>query len=151
MRNTCIVGLGSAHGDDRFGWLAADRLAHEIALRRIADVAVHLATSPAQLLDWLPGIGQLLLIDAGRLPGRAGEMLQVDWPAPEIERLRGSGSHSFTIWQTLTLASKLGSLPPRCRLWCATGERFAANQSVSPSLMALLPRVVDDVVTWLTK
>jgi hydrogenase maturation protease len=151
MRSTCIVGLGSAHGDDQFGWLAADQIAHEIELRRFAHVAVHLATSPAQLLDWLPGIDQLLLIDACRLSGRAGEMLEFDWPAAEIEQLSGGGSHSFSVWQTLNLASKLGALPRRCHLWGAAGERFAANQPLSPSLVALLPRVVDDVVTWLEK
>jgi hydrogenase maturation protease len=151
MRKTCIVGLGSAHGDDQFGWLVAGRLAKEIELRRFPDIAVHLAMSPAQLLDWLPGNNQLLLIDACRQPGRSGELLQLDWPAPEIEQLVGSGSHSFSVWQTLALASELGSLPPKCRLWCTAGERFEANQPVSPALVALLPRVVDDVVTWLAK
>ncbi|HEX5103157.1 MAG TPA: hydrogenase maturation protease [Pirellulaceae bacterium] len=151
MQTTCIVGLGSTHGDDQFGWLAADRLALEIELHHIADVTVRRATAPAQLLDWLTGIDQLLLIDACRQPGRCGELQQLNWPAPEVEELTGSGSHSFSVWQTLTLASELGTLPPTCRIWCAAGERFEADQDLSPSLLALLPRVVDDVLRWLAQ
>ena len=151
MRNTCIVGLGSAHGDDQFGWLAAGRLAQVFELLRREDVSIHVATSPAQLLDWLEDIDQLLLIDACRPPGRSGELLRLSWPAPEMEQLSGSGSHSFSVWQTLTLASELGSLPPKCRIWCAAGEQFTADLPLSHSLVALLPQVVDDVVTWLAK
>jgi hydrogenase maturation protease len=143
------VGLGSAHGDDQFGWLAADHLAREIGLRRLVGVTVRRAESPAQILDWLTNIDRLLLIDVCRLSGRSGDLLQLEWPAPELEQLVGSGSHSFSVWQTLALASKLDSLPPTCRLLCAAGERFEVNQPVSSSLVALLPRVVDDVVNWL--
>jgi hydrogenase maturation protease len=149
MGSTCVVGLGSPHGDDRFGWLVADHIAQEIKRCGIAVVDVRHARSPAQLLDWLEGVERLLLIDACHGLDCPGHWLRVDWPAQEFQRVLGSGSHDCSVWQTLELAAALGQLPPQCRLWCAPGEKFAADATLSPSLLALAPQVADDVLSTL--
>ena len=145
MQSTCVAGLGSPHGDDQFGWLVADRLAIELEQRAMAAVAVRRAGSPVQVLDWLDGCERLFLVDAcrGELPG---EFHSVHWPAAEIERFRGSGSHDYTISQALELASRLGKLPCEVRLWCAAGAQFSAGQPISPRLLAVAREVADDVL-----
>jgi len=151
MPSTCIVGLGSPNGDDQFGWLVVERLTLEINQSRLPAVITRRATTPAQLLDWLDGIDRMLLIDACRGQTSPDDLLRLEWPAPGIEKIRGSGSHDYTVWQTLELASRLGSIPRHCHLWCAAGQQFDPGQQLSPSLLALVPRVVDDVIGWLTK
>jgi hydrogenase maturation protease len=151
LPSTCVVGLGSPNGDDQFGWLVADRLTAESSRRQLSHVFVRRALSPAQLLDWLDDIDQLLLIDACRGLTSPRVLLHLEWPAREIEQIRGSGSHNYNVWQTLELASRLGSLPRHCHLWCAGGQQFDPGQQLSPSLLALVPQVVDDVIGWLTK
>jgi hydrogenase maturation protease len=151
MPSTCVVGLGSPHGDDQFGWVVADRLAAETRRRHLSQVIVRRALSPSQLLDWLHGIDQLLLIDACRGQSSPAELFRLEWPAAGIEKFRGSGSHDYSVWQTLELASRLGSLPRKCHLWCAGGWQFDPGQPLSPSLLALVPKVVDDAIVWLTR
>ena len=151
LPSTCIVGLGSPNGDDQFGWLVVERLALEINQNGPAAVITRRATTPSQLLNWLDGIDRMLLIDACRGQTSPADLLRLEWPSLEIEKIRGSGSHDYAVWQTLELASRLGSLPRHCHLWCAAGQQFNPGQQLSPSLLALVPRVVDDVIGWLTK
>lgn len=150
MQDTIIVGLGSPHGDDQFGWLVADRLVKETSRQLVTAAVIRRAASPVQVLDWLDGCKRLFLVDAcrGDLPG---EFCSFGWPAAEIERLLGSGSHDYTISQALELASRLGNLPRECRLWCAAGSQFAAGQPISPRLLAVVPKVADDVIQALIR
>lgn len=143
--HTCVAGLGSPHGDDQFGWLVADRLAAESERRAMSNVVVRRAGSPSQVLDWLDGCERLILVDACR-GDLEGDFLSLRWPAAEIEQLRSSGSHDYTVWQALELASRLGRLPRECRLWCAAGSQFAAGQPISSRLLSVVPKVADDVV-----
>jgi hydrogenase maturation protease len=151
MVSTCIVGLGSPNGDDQFGWLVVERLAAEISQCRLSDVITHRAAAPVQVLDWLDGIDRLLLIDACRGQNALGSLIRLEWPAQEIEQISGSGTHDYTIWQTLNLASRLDTLPRHCHLWCAAEQQCEPLQPLSPSLLALVPQVVDDAIGWLTK
>jgi hypothetical protein len=75
-----------------------------------------------------------------------GDFESFHWPAAEFERLRGSGSHDYTIWSALELALRLGKLPSEVRLWCAAGSQFAPGQPISPRLLALVPPVAHDVL-----
>ena len=151
MSSTIVIGLGSPNGDDQFGWLVVERLALEINQSGRAAVITRRATTPAQVLDWLDGIDRMLLIDACRGLTSPGVLLQLEWPALEFEQIRGSGSHDYTVWQALELASRLGPLPRSCHLWCVSGLQFDLGQPPSPSLLALVPKVVDDVICWLTR
>ena len=47
--DTLIVGVGSSHGDDQFGWLVAEQL----AARAILRIVVRRRLSPADISDWL--------------------------------------------------------------------------------------------------
>ena len=145
MQSTCVIGVGSPHGDDQFGWLVADRLAIETERRAMLSVVVQRAGSPAQILDRLDGCERLFLVDAcrGELPS---DVHCLRWPATEIERWHSSGSHDYSLWQALELASRLGKLPREVRLWCAAGMQFTAGQPISPHLLALIPKVADDVL-----
>jgi hydrogenase maturation protease len=151
MASTCIVGLGSPNGDDQFGWLVVERLAVEISQCGLPDVITRRAAAPVQVLDWLDGIKRLLLIDACHGYSAPGNLVRLEWPAREIEQIRGSGTHDYTVWQTLNLASQLGTLPQHCHLWCAAEQQCDPFQPLSPSLLALVPQVVDDAICLLTK
>lgn len=106
--DTLVVGVGSPHGDDQLGWLAADALeAALLALRAAAPNApntpldarpldasgwrVRRAATPSDLLDWLPGPQRLILIDACVEPDggveRAGDAESGEAAASGVRRL----------------------------------------------------------------
>jgi hydrogenase maturation protease len=103
------------------------------------------------LLDWLDGLDRLFLIDAcqGLVP--PGQFMHINWPGDEWRRVRGSGSHDYSVSQTFELAARLDNLPRQCRLWCAPGSQFNAETTLSPALLAQVPKVVDDLLVALTK
>ncbi|HUE69703.1 MAG TPA: hydrogenase maturation protease [Pirellulaceae bacterium] len=151
MVPTHVIGLGSPHGDDQFGWLVADRLTDEIERRQLAGVTVRRAVSPLDAVNRLEGIERLLLIDACHCGDTPGELIKLLWPTPAIAQLRGTGSHDFSIWQALELASRLGSLPRECRVWCAAGIEFGPAAGPSRSLLAVVPQMVEDVLMALKR
>jgi hypothetical protein len=64
-----IVGLGSPHGDDQAGWIAAQS-AHSLLLQHPSTqsaAAVHCCTRPDELLQLAPHCSQLLICDSAKL------------------------------------------------------------------------------------
>ena len=136
---TLFVGLGSPHGDDQVGWRVAEELR-----RRQPDRTVRIASTPAELLDWLDGLDRLELCDAvrGESPGR---LHRWDWPTPQLGRLRSSGTHSFGVSAVLELAQRLGRLPAAVRIWGIEARQFEPTQTISGQLDAGLPVIVDQI------
>jgi hydrogenase maturation protease len=133
-----LVGIGSAHGDDRVGWLIAQRI-DELASGRIG---VKYASTPADLLDWLEGIDTLDVCDALVGETNVGEVCRWDWPAREIQRAHFSGSHDLSLASALALAEQLGRLPPKVRIWGVAIGRTRASGSMSSAVTAALPEIV---------
>lgn len=132
---TLVVGFGSPHGDDRLGWLVVERL--EQLLRGLTSdgrpptsVELRRATTPSDLLDWLPGPTRLILIDA--CEGPAEEFSPNGWRRFDtLESFaavtRASVGHLIGLPAVLALARQLERLPPQMALWAIRGEQFAAG------------------------
>ena len=142
---TLIVGLGSQLGDDQIGLRIAEHLASRVGPR----VDVRIATSPAQLLDWLDGTGELIACDACRCTARLGTVFHWKWPTPEIEITRFSGSHDLPLPAVLELAAQLGRLPPRVSVWAIAifgsqrTERISAE--LAPSLRTAAEQILQAI------
>jgi len=95
-----VVGIGSPYGDDRVGWLVAERIAEMLGNRFI----VRCARSPAELLDWLDGVAELHVCDAFASHTQIGEAWCWQWPLPEIESAHFHGSHDLSLPAALALA-----------------------------------------------
>lgn len=141
---TLIAGLGSAFGDDRVGWLAAERLA-----ARFPPGVVVALRSPAELLDKLPGVERLHVIDACRGAGPPGTILCRDWPSPEFANVSFANTHDLSLPAALHLAATLALLPPRVTLW-AIEIADAADPNdpttVAAPLSAAVMRAVEQLI-----
>lgn len=134
-----VVGVGSPHGDDQAGWRVAEALQREC----IEGVNIRFARSPSDLLDWMEGVSNLVVIDACRGPSDVGSIHRWAWPAPEIARLTWSGTHDLGLPTVLELAERLGKLPKEVTIWSIHAGAAEAYSPLSEDVAA----VVDEAAT----
>ena len=112
-----VVGVGSPHGNDRAGWLVAERLAAEPGWDATDGVEVTSAGDPLRLVSLIDGCSRLIVVDACRSDRPAGTVVRTTWAevrrglagAPGADA--GPSSHGLGIVEALGLAEALGRLP----------------------------------------
>lgn len=141
ITNTLFVGVGSLYGDDRIGWHVAAAIAGRVqgvqselpstATSQVkpralphSRIVVRKAGSPADVLDWLPGVNRLVICDACRSGGPAGHAYRWTWPDPAIEQAHCSGTHDLDLANVLELAQNLHCLPPTVVVWGIEAENL---------------------------
>jgi hydrogenase maturation protease len=143
--STCILGIGSPHGDDQAGWRVIDDLRDCqpcAATRRAIE-------TPLQLIECLDGCRQLILIDACRLGDAPGTLTRWTWPEPGIQPLAGHSTHGWGLTEALQLAHILRRLPEKVILYtvevgdCRPGAEL--TPVVSHALAELRRRVLAEV------
>lgn len=148
-----FVGIGSSHGDDQAGWVAADRLRMHFASEN--QVLVRQAVIPADILDWLSGVDHLHLCDACQTGSAPATLHRWEWdlavhnePSDADARcvLRSSGSHNWGVVQTLQLAQRLAIAPSRVTLWGIEGRHFEPQDSLSPEIQVSLPSIIGEIL-----
>src|SRR5262245_40512606 len=132
MTTPLIVGIGSHHGDDQVGW----RVAEELERNLPPAAAVRLASTPADLLNWLDGIDLLLVCDGCRGSGAPGHARRWSWPNIVEERLTWSGTHNLGLIETLSLAERLGHLPFHVAVWTVEMKDTGIRGSMSAEVAA---------------
>lgn len=155
-----IHGIGSPHGDDRFGWNVVQRLSELLTESRLKSIpagrdatslSLHTPASPVDILDHLTSEGRLVICDACRGLSHPGEFRSFDWPSCEIEVLAGSGSHDFSLVDTLKLAERLGRLPTSVTIWVTErspqdATRFWTDDPLSPPVAAAVEHVAQHLL-----
>jgi hydrogenase maturation protease len=150
-----FAGIGSPHGDDRIGWLVADRLG-KLERLTLLDIEVRQASTPSHLLDWLDGFDRLVICDAC-LPSRSQAAAGADsprlhrwtWPTLKVSSLRSAGSHAFGLPMVLQLAERLGTLPIEVIVFGVEGERFDAFSELSPCVSKSFGLIVETIAAEL--
>lgn len=122
---TLVVGIGSPHGDDQVGWIVVRELATVMA----DEIEVRTLRQPAELLDGLHDVDHLVVCDACRTGGAAGDLFRWTWPTPSIVIPERSGSHDLTLPFVLALARRLGKLPERVTVW---GVELGSDSPTAP-------------------
>ena len=143
-----FVGVGSPHGDDRIGWLVADELMQlaDCEARVVSSPAIRKASSPADLLDWLEGVfDRLVVCDACSAEGSPGTCTRWIWPEPSVRRALPAGTHQLSLVDALDLASSLQRLPNEVILWGVQAESVEPQPELSVSVAAALPDLVQRI------
>ena len=149
MKNeTLIVGVGSSHGDDQFGWRVAEQLTEGV---KSASVTIRRALSPSEILGWLEGPKQLIVCDACQNLGVPGRVHHWQWPDVALAGLMFSGSHDLGISAALDLADRLRLLPADVSIWSAEGMTCDFGQSMSQPMQAAAAEVVGYIHEELTR
>lgn len=172
MRDTLIVGIGSPHGSDRAGWLAAELLQSHIATLALAyRCSCRIAQVPHQLLDWLQGQETAHLIDAcyapherlqryrldvtpaevrltrQALPGEALHEQSVPHTAELLSQLHSASTHHLPLPAVLQLAQQLNLLPRHVTLWTIpiAAQGFAQRESQTLAEPGVLPDTIAEL------
>jgi hydrogenase maturation protease len=152
---TLIVGIGSEHGDDRVGWIVADKLRRQLIAN--SNVEVRTATVPLDLIDWLEGVDELQICDACESSGGDEEVHRFAWNDQSFvagsrgvftER-RATGTHGFGVVEVLQLLKAMGRLPKSVVIWAIPGKLFDVNSQLSPGTGEFVQHVVEKILSEL--
>ncbi len=108
-----VIGLGSPFGDDQAGWRVIDLL-HARGLSGIDLIA--LDRPGHSLINWLPDVDWLILVDAVSSDAPLGSVMRLD-PTRLDETPPSVGSHGLRLAEALQLAATLDCLPSRVDLY----------------------------------
>lgn len=136
--HTLAVGIGSPHGDDQIGWAVM----RELAVATCGEVEVKMASQPAELLDWLQDVDDLIICDACQADGMAGEIYRWQWPTDSLSTNQRAGSHDLSLPFALSLADRLGKLPQRVIVWGMELGDSSPGAPLSSAVQSALPKIV---------
>jgi hydrogenase maturation protease len=154
-----VAGLGSAHGDDQAGWLAAEKLAAQF--RDDQDVIVRKAAIPLDVLDWLEGIEILHVCDACEATHGHSKLHRFTWVAGQLvhadnsidsdrhatlRTLRSAGSHDFGLPDVLRLAAEIRQLPQQVVIWAIEGTGFQPEDTMTDETRSEVSRAVVEIL-----
>ncbi|EMI47000.1 hypothetical protein [Rhodopirellula sp. SWK7] len=149
--HTCLIGLGSPHGDDQFGWAVVDRL----ATMELSHVTLTKSEHPVDILGVLDANERVIVVDAaeGLPPDEPIRKLQI---ANEIDirffhETPHRGTHDMGLESVFRLARSLKKPTDHVTLWVGNGEQFepfslmsATTQSNSVRCAELIASEVSD-------
>lgn len=121
-----VIGIGSPFGDDRAAWrvieLLHGRIPGEVQLLALDRPGV-------TLINWLPGVRRLVLIDA-LLASPAGRILCLN--PDQLDAVWPVSSHALRLAESLRLAETLGCLPRQVELHGVTIEETRSRSLSAP-------------------
>ncbi len=123
-RLATIIGIGSPHGDDQFGWAVVDR----IAAFELRNISLHKVQCPFDIIELLEESDHVTLIDAAIGLPVTQNLLKLHYADDHdkscIEAIPHAGTHDFGLGQVLRLAQSLGKRTDHVSLWIADGGCF---------------------------
>ena len=108
-----VIGLGSPFGDDSVGWRVIELLRGHLPVD--ADL-VAVDRPGATLIQWLPGVHHLIIVDALQSGAEPGSVVRVG-PSDLATPPGGLSGHGLSLADTFQLASRLGCLPARIEIY----------------------------------
>lgn len=143
-----LFGLGSPHGGDRLGWLAAEWLSN--ALRERDDITVECLDHPTDLfLHAGTPRDRMLLVDAMRGQGPPGTLTAFD-PGELPKAFARLSSHGLDLASTLALVEALGLFQAGIQIIGIEMPMGAGPDMPEPRLdEAQSRRLYEAVLSWL--
>ncbi|MEO9594367.1 hypothetical protein [Rhodopirellula bahusiensis] len=156
-----ILGIGSPHGDDQFGWVVADSLSRRFgsptrgnALRiclaqPAGEVRIFKCTNPVDVIPMLDDFDRIVVVDASvGLPTETqfrrlnyADAIDREWIASRSVR----GTHDFGLHQTLQLAQTLGKLIDHVEIWLGHAVAFDPISKMTQQSAAAIRPCVDAI------
>lgn len=137
MLRTLVIGIGSHHGDDRLGWLAAEL----IGMRDLPNVEVRLLATPGRLLNISGPWDHWLVMDACRGDDPPGTIHAFAWPDERLADTHFTGTHDLALGEALRLAETLELLPPRVTIIAGQVSTDRPGLEVTRATHALAERI----------
>jgi hydrogenase maturation protease len=143
-----IIGIGSHHGDDQFGWLAAAYLRNSAAFQqRFGDeVKISVCDSPLDgFLEHAKNSRAVIILDAVLNGGHPGSVMRIEEQAlPTIQQ--PYSSHGFGVAQMVELGRAMDILPEHVVLFGIELESCDAHAPISKEVQSSLEQIEKLVV-----
>lgn len=138
-----VIGVGQPdRGDDAVGLLVADEVRRTGPRCEVVSVS-----SPTRLVDLWEGRDLVVVVDAVRAGGPAGEVTVLDiGPDPLPARSGAGGSHGFGVAEAVELARSLDRLPRRLVVVGVGAESFTAGAGLSPAVAGAVDAATQEVL-----
>lgn len=137
-----IVGLGSPHGDDQLGWIAVDYL----RLCLPAGVSAVKAASGVELLEFLVGQEDIIIVDAAAPASRPGSIRFFVWPSADLAAHLPWSTHGLGLVEALQLAQTLGRTPGQVVIATVEAQNTAPGSPLSPAAARGLDDLVESIL-----
>ena len=108
-----ILCIGSPHGPDNLGFLAAHTLMGHFNPEEVEVLA--LDRPGPRLIEHMRGADAVILVDAVKSGAAVGTLHRLEGRALDIMVAHHTSSHGFCLAETLALAEKMGELPPHLK------------------------------------
>jgi hydrogenase maturation protease len=126
IRGSALIGLGSPYGDDQLGWIAVDRLRPRLP----EGVVAVKAAGGLDVLEFLTGQDEVVIMDSSTPAGRPGTIRWFAWPCGDLAERVSWSTHGPGLVEALRLAGTLGLLPRRVSI--ATVEAETQTREIAP-------------------
>jgi len=149
MNGVLIVAYGNPlRSDDGVAWRVAETLEGKFAPQQVEILTLH-QLAP-ELADTASGFGHIFFIDAAppdpAADGSSGKLRIEEIRTQEIDPNRTTRfSHALTPRDVLALTQALYHSFPRAFSIVITGENFDHGESLSDSVAALLPDLIERI------
>lgn len=140
--DVCILALGSPHGDDRVGWVAAEKLAEDPRFVRL----IHALNTPWDVVEHLDDARRAIVIDACQGLARPGNVTCVEGPELASQRWGRHSTHGGSLPEAVALARNLKQNVGEIVVVAVEVEEAAAGGELSEPAR----RAVDEVVRKVT-
>lgn len=152
MNRVAIIGIGSPHGDDQFGWAVVDELTHlfpnptrerginprSILCSRVA-LRVGRINNPVDLIPALDVNERVILVDAAVGLTDRNSFRKLHFAEPRdraiIQEIPHHGTHDFGLSLTLRMAESLGKRTDHVEFWIGNATMFERLAPMSPELI----------------
>jgi hydrogenase maturation protease len=147
VQKIMVIGYGNpSRSDDGLGWHAARGLSQEISDPCLEVLMLHQLTP--DLAESLSRAGRAVFIDASV----EGEPATLRWRRIVPERpLPAAFCHHLTPDTLIALSGALYGRAPEAFSVSVTGESFDFGESLSPKVEAVLPRLIGQVLDFLSE
>ena len=138
---TCIIGLGSSHGDDRLAWCVLEQLERNLG----AGNGVRYIYSDRTVFDWIgqfEGASRLLFVDAVSSDSPPGTIHRIDLGNMPPGRVKWLSSHGFSLMDALDMAKKLYKLPAQTILYGIEMQQCQPLAEMETAVMNAVPECV---------
>ncbi len=141
-RRACVIGLGSAFGDDRAGWEVVAGLRERLPAGTQCDCAA----DPLAVLDAPAGCVLLVVIDTCQGAGPPGTLHRFEWPDARLVSVGSMSSHGVGLVEALDLAATLGRLPSKVVIHSVEGVDDESGPRLSSAVEAAIPEIISRVL-----
>jgi len=142
-----VVGVGSPFGDDRAGWLVAERLAPALGAHGARVEVCALDRPGPALLHAVAGCEVAIVIDAVSGTAEAGTIHRLDVSAFAADAPTGAASaHAFGLAESLRLGAALNLLPPRLLVYGIEVGPVGLGEALSPEVVAAADRLASEIM-----